>query len=383
MRSSAPTTLPDRRVPFLDLKRRVAALRPAIECEVKRVLDRGHFILGEAGRDLETRFARYCDVEHAVAVANGTDALWLALEALGIGPGDEVVTVSATCAPTAAAIVKTGATPVLVDADAETCTLDPEQLSAAITARTKCILPVHLYGQCADMRSILDVAGRYGVPVLEDCAQAHGAGWEGRRAGSLGTAGCFSFYPTKNLGALGDGGMVVTRDSGLAERLRLLRNYGYVETNRSVTKGYNSRLDEVQAAVLLAGLEQLDTWNDRRRAIAARYSAALTTDDVRPPVERPDATHVYHLYVVRARARDALQREFTRRGIGTMVHYPVPVHLQPGFGKLCRVAPGGLERTERLANEVLSLPLYPELRDDEIQTVVEALADATRQSECR
>jgi dTDP-4-amino-4,6-dideoxygalactose transaminase len=379
MRSSARTTLGDRRVPFLDLKRRVDALRAAVECEVKRVLDRGHFVLGEAGRELEARFARYCDVEHAVAVANGTDALWLTMEALGVGPGDEVVTVSATCAPTAAAIVKTGATPVLVDADEQTCTLDPERLPAALTGRTKCIVPVHLYGQCADMRAIVEVATRYGVPVVEDCAQAHGARWEARPAGSLGIAGCFSFYPTKNLGALGDGGMVVTRDAGLAERLRLLRNYGYAEPNRSVTKGYNSRLDELQAAVLLAGLERLDTWNHRRRAIAARYSAALTTDDIRPPVERSEATHVYHLYVVRARAREALQREFARRGIGTMVHYPVPVHLQPGFGKLCRVAPGGLEHTERLANEVLSLPLYPELRDDEIETVVEALtADAAR-----
>src|SRR5215813_2076696 len=327
MRSSVRTILSDRRVPFFDLKRRIQALRPALECELKRVLDRGQFILGEAGRELEAHFARYCGVQHAVAVANGTDALWLALEALGIGPGDDVITVSATCAPTAAAIVKTGATPVLVDADAESCTLDPEQLVTALTARTKCILPVHLYGQCADMRAILEIGTRYGVPVLEDCAQAHGASWEGQRAGSLGVAGCFSFYPTKNLGALGDGGMIVTRDAALAERLRLLRNYGYAEANRSVTKGYNSRLDEVQAAVLLAGLEHLDAWNDRRRAIAARYSAVLPTADVRPPVERHGATHVYHLYAVRARARDALQRELGRHGVGTMVHYPVPVHL--------------------------------------------------------
>jgi dTDP-4-amino-4,6-dideoxygalactose transaminase len=361
------------RVSFLDLGRRIESIRPRLEAEVGRVLARGRFILGEAGAELESEFAKYCGVDHAVGVASGTDALWLALEALGVGPGDEVVTVSNTCAPTIAAIVQSGATPVLVEVDPATLTMDPARAEAALSPRTRCILPVHLYGQCADLGALRELAERHGLFLVEDCAQAHGAECNGRRAGGVGHAGCFSFYPTKNLGALGDGGMVVTRDGALAQRLRLLRNYGYGEPNRSVMKGHNSRLDEVQAAVLLTSLDRLDEWNERRRAIAARYTAAFDGGPITPPVEAAWARHVYHLYVVRSPERNRLRQRLQARGVETMIHYPVPVHHQEGYAGLVRVGAGDLELSERLADEVLSLPLYPELTDREVDRVIDAV----------
>jgi dTDP-4-amino-4,6-dideoxygalactose transaminase len=331
-------------VPFVDLRRRVESIRPAMEARLARV-----------------------------AVASGTDALWLTLEALGVGPGDEVITVSNTCVPTVAAIVQSGATPVLVDVDPGTLTIDPELVEASLTNRTRCILPVHLYGQCADMDPLRQLAESRGVFLVEDCAQAHGAAYRGKPAGSLGHAGCFSFYPTKNLGGLGDGGMVVTDDSDLACKLRLLRNYGYDEPNRSVTKGYNSRLDELQAAILLVGLAELDGWNERRRSIASTYASALSDTNVAPPIEAEYARHIYHLYVVRAHERERLRAQLRAMGVETMIHYPVPVHRQEGYAKLCRVGQGGLERTERISSEILSLPIFPELREEEVQTVIEAV----------
>ncbi len=363
-------------VPFLDLRRRIESIRPRLEAEVGRVFARSRFILGDSAAELEREFAKYCDVAHAVAVASGTDALWLALEALGVGPGDEVVTAGNTCAPTIAAIVQAGAVPVLVEVDPATLTMDPAQAEAALSPRTKCILPVHLYGQCADLGALRSLAERRGLYLVEDCAQAHGAEYEGRRAGSVGHAGCFSFYPTKNLGALGDGGMVVTHDGALAQRLRLLRNYGYGEPNRSVLKGYNSRLDEIQAAVLLAGLDRLDEWNERRRAIAARYTAAFRGGPVTPPTEAASARHVYHLYVVRSRERERVREGLRARGVETMIHYPVPVHRQEGYSALVRIGPGGLALTERLAAEIFSLPIYPELTDREVTRVIEAVTAA-------
>jgi dTDP-4-amino-4,6-dideoxygalactose transaminase len=367
------STTPEGTVPFLDLKRRVEALRPRLEAEVGRVFERGRFILGESGAEFERELAKYCGVAHGVGVASGTDALWLALEALGVGPGDEVVTVGNTCAPTIAAVLQAGATPVLVDVDPRTLTMDPARAEAALTPRSKCLLPVHLYGQCADLGAFRDLANRRGLVILEDCAQAHGAEYGGRLAGSMGRVGCFSFYPTKNLWALGDGGMVVTDDPAVAHRLRLLRNYGYDEPNRSVLKGYNSRLDEVQAAVLLAGLSRLDDWNDRRRSIAARYTAAFKGSAITPPAEAAGARHVYHLYVVRSPERDRVREALRQRGIETMIHYPVPVHWQEGYAGLVRLGPGGLGLTERLASEIFSLPLYPELTDREVDSVIEAV----------
>jgi len=369
--------MPEGTVPFFDLRRRVEALQPRLEGEVGRVFERGRFILGESGAEIERELAKYCGVAHGVGVASGTDALWLALEALGVGPGDEVVTVSNTCAPTIAAVLQAGATPVLVDVDPQTLTMDPARAEAALTPRSKCLLPVHLYGQCADLGALRDLSERRGLVLLEDCAQAHGAEHGGRRSGSMGHAGCFSFYPTKNLWALGDGGMVVTDDPAVAHRLRLLRNYGYGEPNRSVLKGYNSRLDEVQAAVLLAGLSQLDDWNERRRSIAARYSAAFQGSTITPPVEADGGRHVYHLYVVRSPERDRVREALGRRGIETMIHYPVPVHRQEGYAGLVTIGPGGLALTERLASEVFSLPLYPELTDREVDTVIEAVIAAS------
>jgi dTDP-4-amino-4,6-dideoxygalactose transaminase len=369
--------MPEGAVPFLDLRRRVEALQPRLEAEVGRVFERGRFILGESGAEIERELAKYCGVAHGVGVASGTDALWLALEALGVGPGDEVVTVSNTCAPTIAAVLRAGAIPVLVDVDPQTLTMDPARAEAALTPRSKCLLPVHLYGQCADLGALRALSQRRGLVLLEDCAQAHGSEHGGRRSGSMGHAGCFSFYPTKNLWALGDGGMVVTDDPAVAQRLRLLRNYGYGEPNRSVLKGYNSRLDEVQAAVLLAGLSRLDDWNDRRRSIAARYTAAFNGSVITPPVEAAGARHVYHLYVVRTPERDRVREALRRRGIETMVHYPVPVHWQEGYASLVRLGPGGLGRTERLASEIFSLPLYPELTDHEVDRVIEAVAAAS------
>ena len=364
-------------VPFLDLKRRVKAIQPRLEAEVARVFDRGRFILGESGAEIERELAKYCGVAHGVGVASGTDALWLALSALGVGPGDEVVTVSNTCAPTIAAVLQAGATPVLVDVDPRTLTMDPARAEAALTPRSKCLLPVHLYGQCADLGAFRDLTQRRGLVLLEDCAQAHGAEHGGRRSGSMGHAGCFSFYPTKNLWALGDGGMVVTDDPSVAQRLRLLRNYGYGEPNRSVLKGHNSRLDEVQAAVLLAGLSRLDEWNERRRSIAARYSGAFQGSAISPPVEADGARHVYHLNVVRSPKRERVREALHQRGIETMIHYPVPVHRQEGYAGLVRIGPGGLAFTERLASEVFSLPLYPEITDREVDRVIEAVVAAS------
>jgi dTDP-4-amino-4,6-dideoxygalactose transaminase len=361
-------------VPFLDLCRRITSMRPRLEARLDGVLEAGRFILGDMVAELEHAFPRYCGVRYGVGVASGTDALWLALKALGVGAGDEVITVSNTCVPTVAAILQSGATPVLVDIDPRTFTMDPGSAEASLTSRTKCILPVHLYGQCADMRPLRALAESHGVWLVEDCAQAHGAEYRGMRAGSFGHAGCFSFYPTKNLGALGDGGMVVTDDRDLAQRLRLLRQYGYVEPNRAAVTGHNSRLDELQAAAILAGLDELDRWNDRRRQIAAAYTAAFLGTDVIPPLEAESARHVYHLYVVRVQERALYRDRLTAQGVATMIHYPLPVHQQAGYGELCRVGRGGLNETERLSGQILSLPVFPELYDAEIQAVIDAVA---------
>jgi len=360
-------------VPFNDLGRRVRAHRLVLEHRIASVLDTGHFILGESGRILEEEFARYCGVSHGIGVANGTDALWLSMEAMGVAPGDEVITAGNTCPATVAAIVKAGATPVLVDVDPETYTLLPELVEDNLTAKTKCVVPVHLYGQCADMEHLISLCTARGVDLLEDCAQAHGAKHAGRRAGSWGRAAGFSFYPTKNLGAFGDGGMVITNDEKLAERIRLIRNYGYSEPSHSIVRGYNSRLDEIQAAILLWGLEQLDDWNAQRRSIAATYSSSLLDTVVKLPCESESSHHVYHLYVVRSSERDRLRAALANEGVGTMIHYPVPVHQQAGFAGRCRVGVGGLPITEKLSNEILSLPLFPELTGEEQQRVIDAV----------
>jgi dTDP-4-amino-4,6-dideoxygalactose transaminase len=311
-----------------------------------------------------------------VGVGSGTDALRLALAANGVGPGDEVVTVSNTCVPTAAAISGVGAVPVFADVDARTYTLDPAALEARITARTRAIVPVHLYGQCADMDPILAIANRRGIPVVEDCAQAHGARVGDRIAGSMGRAGAYSFYPTKNLGALGDAGMVVTNDAAVASAVRTARNYGLTPDGLYEAKSANSRLDELQAAIMLATLPRLSARNDRRRAIAQRYAAAFAETPLVCPVEADGRRHVYHLYVVRVPGRDGFRRRLEARGIGTMVHYPALVHRTPAYRERARDE-RHLPVSCRIVDEIVSLPLYPELTDGEVGAVIDAVRAST------
>ena len=350
-------------------KAQYLAHKREIDEAIAGVLERGYYVLGAEVRAFEADFARWVGVEHGVGVGSGTDALHVALRALGIGAGDEVITVSHTAVATISAIELCGATPVLVDILPQTYTIDPDRIAARITPRTRAIIPVHLYGQPAELAPILELARTHGLAVVEDCAQAHGATIGGKRVGSLGTIGCFSFYPTKNLGALGDGGMLVTADPELAARARQVREYGWVERYVSKTVGLNSRLDELQAAVLRAKLGHLDADNEARRRIAVRYDDGLRDTGLTLPVRRADTEHVFHLYVVRSPRRDELQAALKERGVGTLVHYPVPVHLQPAYrGRL----PGSdaLPETERAAREVLSLPMYPELTDGEVARVI-------------
>ena len=361
-------------VSFLDLAADVRSGRAELDAAIDGVLSRGQFVLGRELTAFEEAFARYCGVGHAVGVASGTDAITLALQALGVGPGDEVLTVANTCVPTIVGIEGSGARPVLVDVEPRTLTLDPELLQPALTARTKAIVPVHLYGQCCDLGPIMAFAREHGLKVVEDCAQAHGAEYENRRAGSFGDAAAFSFYPTKNLGALGDGGAVTTDDGVVAERLRLLRNYGERERFEHVVRGRNSRLDELQAAILLAKLPRLDAWNDRRRELASLYGEALSAAPVDLPTEAAGRRHAFHLYVVRSRDRDRLREALARRGIGTAIHYPTPVHLQPAYRDL--VTEGdGFDVSERAAAEILSLPLHPSLTDEQALAVAAAVIE--------
>jgi len=357
-------------IPAANPRAQVAAHRAEIDAAIARVLEAGRYILGDETRAFEREFAEYVGVAHGVGVGSGTEALHLALRACDIGPGDEVITVAHTAVATVAAIDMTGATPVLVDIDPAAYTLDPRLLDRAVTPRTKAVVPVHLYGMAADLEPILDIARRRGLRVVEDCAQAHGATYRGRRVGAWGDIAAFSFYPTKNLGALGDGGLVATHDAALAERVRRLREYGWVERYVSAVGGWNSRLDELQAAVLRVKLRYLDGDNARRRALAAIYDASLPSTMPRPAARGGE--HVYHLYVIRHPHRDHLARDLRARGIDTGIHYPVPVHLQPAYrGRLGNA--GWLPETERAAREILSLPMYPELAEEQVRQVAQAI----------
>jgi dTDP-4-amino-4,6-dideoxygalactose transaminase len=370
-------------VPLIDLRAQYLALKEEIDVAVARVLDSGWYILGREVVAFEQEFAEYYrmhgggDVE-CVALNSGTDALHLALRACGVGPGDEVITVSHTAVATVAAIGLTGATPVFVDVDPCSYTLNPATLAGALSPRTRAILPVHLYGHPADMDAILEIASRAGVYVVEDCAQAHGATDRGRLVGSMGDIGCYSFYPTKNLGALGDGGAVVSRRPELAAQVRLLREYGWTPQSRYVSQiqGTNSRLDEMQAAILCVKLRYLDEWNVMRRKLAALYTDLLPAA-IRMPPPSPNADPVYHLYVVRVPHRDQTRLRLQAVGIGTGIHYPVPVHLQPAYQQVGR-AGSDLRQTEKLALEILSLPLYPQLAPEQVHQVAAVLADAVR-----
>jgi dTDP-3-amino-3,4,6-trideoxy-alpha-D-glucose transaminase len=343
----------------------------AIDVAIARVLTRGHYILGPEVEAFEEEFAAFCGAKYGVGVASGTDAVRLALLGMGIGKGDEVIVPAHTAVATVTAVERAGSLPVLVDIEADTYTLDAGAVADAITPRTRAIVAVHLYGHPADLARLVSVAERHGVPLVEDCAQAHGALWRQRPVGSIGVMGCFSFYPTKNLGALGDGGAVVTNDVRLAERVRLLRQYGWAERNVSTIAGDNSRLDELQAAVLRAKLVHLDADTNQRRNLAAAFTEALRPL-VDTPVERPDCRHVYHLYVVATAERSGFQRRLTQLGVGTGVHYPFPIHLQPAYeGRLGRR--GQFPAAERACERVVSLPLYPGLQPEEVERVLGAV----------
>jgi dTDP-3-amino-3,4,6-trideoxy-alpha-D-glucose transaminase len=364
-------------VPFVDLARATEEMRDEISSAISRVVASGRYLLGSEGEAFEAEFAAFGGVVHGVAVASGTDAIELALRALDVGPGDEVVTQANTCVPTVAAIERAGARPVLCDVEADDATIDPDSLAAAISARTRAIVPVHLYGQCCDMDAVLEVARDRGVPVVEDCAQAHGAEVAGRKAGAMGTMGCFSFYPTKNLGALGDGGMVVTDDEQLAGRLRLLRQYGQASRYEHVARGVNSRLDEIQAAVLRLKLPRLAEWNERRGAIAGLYARALADTGVEPLIVDAARRHVFHLYVVRTAHRSRFQDALAEEGVATLIHYPRAIHQHTPYAALAD-GPTELTVSERLAQQVVSLPLHPHMTDAEVDFVGGAAAEAAR-----
>lgn len=355
---------------FGDLKRQHVSIKDAIDVAVQEVLDSGWYILGKHVEAFEQEFAAYCGVDFAVSVASGTDAIHLALVACGVGENDEVITVANTAVPTVSAIREARAMPVFVDIDEKTCLMDVARVEAKITPRTKAIVPVHLYGQPVDLTALLEIAKKHNIVVIEDCAQAHGAQWHGQKVGFFGIAGCFSFYPSKNLGAYGDGGIIVTNDEALAEKVRSLRFYGFRKRDYCQFEGFNSRLDEIQAALLRVKLQHLEGWNERRRAIAHIYGQVLQDTDILIPAEAEPARHVYHLYVVRSRKRDALREYLASQGVMTGIHYPVSIHLQEGYRFLGYHA-GDLPVTESVTRQILSLPMYPELTDAEIDFIGE------------
>jgi dTDP-4-amino-4,6-dideoxygalactose transaminase len=344
----------------------------------RKVYEGGRFILGEEVSAFEKEFAAYCGVRYAVAVGSGTDALRLAMKAAGIGAGDEVITVAHSFVASALAISFTGAKPILVDVDPETYTMDPEGLERLLKKRNrqkkrvKGILPIHLYGHPTEMDDLVEIANRNDLILIEDACQAHGAEYRGKKAGSFGALGCFSFYPTKNLGAYGDGGAVVTDDRKLAEKVRLLRCYGEKQKYHHLLKGTNSRLDEVQAAILRVKLKYLDQWNEARRNKACAYDTLLSSLPVIRPIEKKPARHIYHLYVVRTRKRDRLQAFLKGRGIDTLIHYPIPIHLQKAYQEL-GYRRGDLPWTERCSHEVLSLPFFPEMTEAEMEEVANGI----------
>lgn len=361
------------KVPFLDIGAAHRELRGPLDDAWARVRDSGWYILGEEVEAFEAEFAAYCDVPHCIAVGNGLDALILLLKAAGIGEGDEVIVPSNTYIATWLAVTHAGATPVPVEPDARSFNIDPERVEAAIGPRTKAIMAVHLYGQPADMAPLADIARAHGLKLFEDAAQSHGATYRGARCGALGDGAGFSFYPGKNLGALGDGGAITTGDAELADTLRMLRNYGSRVKYRHEAIGYNSRLDELQAAFLRAKLPALDEWNERRRRIAARYLDALANTPLLLPEVIPDADPVWHLFVVRHPDRERLVRELDAAGIGTVIHYPTPPHRQQAYAGMRGLA---LPISEQLHDEVLSLPIGPQMSDEQVDYVIETLRRA-------
>jgi dTDP-4-amino-4,6-dideoxygalactose transaminase len=367
------------KIPMLDLKAQHASIADEVEGALLSVLRGQQLILGPEVKEFEREMASYCGCAEAVACASGSDALLLSLMALGVGPGDEVVTTPYTFFATAGSIVRLGAKPVFVDIDAGSFNMNPDLLDGVFTSRTKAIIPIHLFGQCALMEQIGDVAAAHGVPIIEDAAQAVGAEDRGRRAGTIGQVGCFSFYPSKNLGGGGDGGLMTTNDEEFAERLRMLRSHGAKKKYYHDLVGLNSRLDSLQAAILRVKLRHLKAWTEARRANAVRYrrlfneAGLVDSGNVTLPVETHEQFHVYNQFVVRARARDRLKAHMAEKGIGTEIYYPVPMHLQPCFAGL-GYGEGDLPESERAARESLAIPIYPELGEDAQEYIVDTIA---------
>lgn len=360
-------------IPFLDLKAQYQSIKPEIDAAVLGVLGSTQYILGDEVAAFEREFAAFCNVKHAIAVNTGTSALHLALLAAGIGPGDEVITVPFTFVATVSAICYTGAKPVFVDIDPVTMCMDPTKLEAAITPRTKAIMPVHLYGQMADMDPIMEIAKRHNIPVIEDACQAHGAEYKGKRAGSIGLSAGFSFYPGKNLGACGEGGIIVTNDDKQMETMRMLRDWGQSERYHHVMKGFNYRMDGIQGAILRVKLRHLENWTESRRSRAKLYDAGLAgSTRVTPPTQVADRRHVYHVYAVRSPERDRIREELTKANIQSGLHYPIPVHLQKAHEDLGHKV-GDFPVSEKAAAEVLSLPIFPEMTDEQVKTVADAV----------
>jgi dTDP-4-amino-4,6-dideoxygalactose transaminase len=360
------------KVPFLDLKAQYRSIKPEIDAAITRVLESTQFVLGDEVAAFEREFAAYSGAAQGIAVNSGTSALHLAMLAAGIGPGDEVITVPNTFVATVAAVGYTGARPVLVDIDPVRYTMDPARVEAAITPRTKALLPVHLYGQPVDMDPILEIAQRRGLVVIEDAAQAHAAKYKGRPVGSLGHLACFSFYPGKNLGAYGEGGIVVTSNEEYAKKIRMLRDWGQDRKYHHLLAGYNYRMEGMQGAILRVKLRHLEAWTEARRAHAARYRALLAGCGVGIPTEASDARHVYHVYAVRTPQRDAVMKALGEQGIQTGIHYPIPVHLQPAYADPA-YSRGSFPLAEKAADEVTSLPMFPELTEEQLQLVAAAL----------
>jgi dTDP-4-amino-4,6-dideoxygalactose transaminase len=363
-------------IPFLDLKAQYNQIKSEIDAAVMGVVASGNYVLGPQVEAFEKRFATWCETKECKAVNSGSSALHLALLAAGVGPGDEVITVSMTFVATAAAILQCGARPVYVDVDPLTWTMDPARILQAITPRTKAILPVHLHGLMADMDPIMAIARRHSLFVIEDAAQAHGAEYRGRRAGSIGDLGCFSFYPGKNLGAYGEGGAVTTSSPELAKKVALLRDWGQEAKYRHVVAGFNYRMDALQGAVLEVKMNHIDAWTRARRAIAAMYDHQLAATPLGRPAPPRHCRHVYHVYAIRHPRRDEALKALQDAGVGVGIHYPVPVHLQKAY-ESPRFQRGSLPVTERLAEEFLSLPIYPEMRPEQVTEATRLLRDAS------
>jgi dTDP-4-amino-4,6-dideoxygalactose transaminase len=359
-------------IPMNDFILQYNSIKKEIDDAINNVLKSGWYILGENVRCFEKEFANYCGIKNAIGVGNGLEALQLAMLAYGLKEGDEVITVSNTAVATVLAISLTGAKPIFVDIDTETYNMDISKIEEKITNRTKAILPVHLFGHSVDMDPLLEIADQNDLIVIEDACQAHGAEYKGKKVGGLGNVGCFSFYPTKNLGAYGDGGMIITNDKEIAEKILMLRNYGQTSRYVHSIRGINSRLDELQAAILRVKLKYLEKWNEQRRKNAKLYNTFLKGTKIICPSEKSYAKHIYYLYVIRSNNRDELQLFLEKQKITTLIHYPIPVHLQKSYEDL-GVINGTLPVTEKLANEILSIPIYPELESEQIGQITDCI----------